>query len=48
MYKNNVESLMKASDFRENLQEKIGHITDEQNYSVKIAILPRFEQVSPT
>ena len=48
MYKNHVESLREASDYKKNLQEKLGNITAERDYFEKSATLPIFEQGSPT
>ena len=48
MYKNNVEYLREASDCKKKMQQKMGNIIAERNYSETIATLPRFEQVSPT
>ena len=48
MYKNHVESLIEAGDYNKNLQEKLGNITAEHDSFKKIAMLPIFEQGSPT
>ena len=46
MYKNHVEYLREASDYKKNLQEKLGNITAECNYFRESAMFPIFEQGS--
>ena len=42
MHKNHVESLGESGDYKKNLQEKLGNITNERDYCEKIASSPIF------
>ena len=48
MYKNHVESLREAVDFKKNLQENIFNIIAKRDPFLRVVTSPLFEHISPT